>query len=521
MGEYSKRKEVIKLIKDLRNEYQIVDFIETNIPNELLADEEFINQLIEANPKVDYALEILNVEENTQNIKKDIEENGLEFVIQDEAKLDEIPKEYKDQLYEIAKKYEQNGEYRRARKIYEKVIEFGQGQVYKFNEKYGKEAKNKETIYYKSKYSYYMCKYKEVGDLTEEERSELENLVKQDIDNILGVKTPGKISGIEYALSCFEDVPIEYIETEILPKISKPRPRPDKKDEPGEIDPVGERREYIEELSPENRAEFIKNNFDISNIKMARDKKFLGYFVFEIEDSDVIIIEKFFDLDGETPVPSNNAATYIVHKDVELDLEKLQNASQLVAKKKENTDGPKLLRSVNHRGTGYYDRLLTRFEEVEKAGEINKENQEIDNIEISQEEKSDETIENSENISEITDGKSDSTQDNSQQLLQEMIGLDEKYEMIKKEIEKLEIEKQSITEKIAYIKEQSAQKLDEILTSDIIEVIQKQLEIIKLENERLNGIEKLIQNLREIEKRNREERDKLSKEFKSNIIGGE
>ena len=59
--------------------------------------------------------EILNLEQTSKNIKKDIEEKGLETFIQDDESLAQIPKEYKHELFNLAKKYEDNGEYETQR----------------------------------------------------------------------------------------------------------------------------------------------------------------------------------------------------------------------------------------------------------------------------------------------------------------------------------------------------------------------------------------------------------------------
>jgi len=414
MGEHSTKKEIIKKIRSFRSEYQIAEYIEQNIPAESFENEQFVEDLISANPLVKGALESVRGTITKRNITSEIEERGLEAVIEDEKKLGNVPKEYKEQLYDIAKKYEQEEEFEKAKIIYSRIIDFGVTQTDKFYRRYETSEQKRETIYYKAKYFYYICKLQNGEELTDSDFEELKQLAKEDSENILNLSEQGKMTTYEIYESLFEDITLEQIGTEILPMITNkgdrkssypypgpipfPNPNPKPKTIPNpEIDT-----ENDDPLSPAKILKYIKENYDIESCKVGKGI-FTGNIIFKIKDSDVVIVEKFFSVVGRKNdkriVPATGNATYFVHKDADIDF-KSTSRSKLVERKRSEragTDLP-LIDSVNHLGD-YYSNFKKRYEKIGENGKIRKsiEGQETDNIEIIDEDENIEPIVNEEN----------------------------------------------------------------------------------------------------------------------------
>lgn len=537
MKEYSKTKEVLNRIKALKDVYLLSDFIEHNIPVELLNDTTFVQRMIQANPLVPHALEILN---GQINIQSEIDDLGLEAVIADDSNLKRIPPKYKEQLFDIATSYEEVGDYEKSKRIYKAITRMGQGQIYKFNARYGNMHDNRDTLYYKSKYSYYICKIKNGEELSPEDKADLDSLIKEDKNNILNLKTPGKLSDFDIFSSYFTEISIEQLKGEILPSL----PTGQKKSPPNFINPTPDR-EYIPELSPQKRIEFILDNFNITDGKVKLGKaQLLGYIIFEPANSDVSIVEKFYDTKGkgtDNIVPSYGGATYILHKDVELDLEQL-SSSQLSAKKKSDEKG--LIDSVAHYGKKYYTYLLQRFSAVEEAGK--KLHQEtpsafLDNTDL----RNPNTVaidtvnQSSPNEAEsFTDGipespdteqveedlSSDETQpsrSNLSDLLDIIQSLDAEYEEIKKQQESINAQSQEISQRLDQLRKQSAQRIDGMLTPEVVAIIKEELKTIQDFQIALGKLDSLKSSIKEQEAKNRQERNNLSNEYKDRLIKGE
>lgn len=243
------QEKLIEKIKRLETN-GIVEMIKTGqIPEALLEDSKFMEELKKSNPHVEIALKQLEMEQDEKILEEEISEVGLKDVIQDEEKLERIPRKYKEELYGIAKEYEESGEYQKAKAIYQKVSDFGKSQVNRFLEKFNKHEENRETTYYKARYSYYMCKIKNGEELTEQEKEDLEKIVYNDKDkNALELLTPGKLSDMDVFRSYFRDITIEEFETGVLPEVAKKQ-----RNHPDNPNPPTDSKDYPEELSPEKK----------------------------------------------------------------------------------------------------------------------------------------------------------------------------------------------------------------------------------------------------------------------------
>lgn len=564
MGEYSAKKKIIKEIATLQGEYYIVNYIEDNIPKELLEDGEFVAKLIEANSKVELALEILSGKEISRKIIEEIEDKGLEIVIEDDEKLKKVPKKYKENLYKLAQEYEQEEEFEKAKKIYGKIVEFGAGQVGKFYQRNNEQDKARETIYYKSKFAYYKCKIQNGEKLTDEDMAELENLAKEDKYNILGLTQKGKITAFELFESLFDDITIDEIEQVILPIITSHRGGIG-----GVINPPGPKKEneYESELSPEKRLEHLKTDFEIESCKIGRGR-FTGTFIFKIKDSDVVIVEKFYDVMGrknnKVIVPSYGAATYYVHKDAQIDLEQ-SDRSHLVEMKKEeqkkDAEGTslKLIASRIHKGKNYYEDQVKILKKIEENGKKIRQQSETQigeqiagsekeesmsgngiegkdasqekNILQSDEAEIDEADIDKEDVDKETPTpeKEESKEEDtnlSGYTLEEMLTLieefDKEYAEFQSQLIELDRNIGELSVKIAELQEEISQNMNELLTKDnIITVIKEELSTIEECKAKRKELEALKEKIIIEEKKNREERDKLKEEFQSRIKGEE
>lgn len=579
MEQSGKFKEIIKLISTMRSEIQIQEYIRENIPNELMEDDEFVKKLIDANPLVKGALSNLNIDIEKEKIIEEIRKVGLKAVIEDNEKLKIIPKEFKEQLYELAKEYEDEEEFEKAKKIYGRIIELGPGQIGRFNTRFKRNEENRETVYYKSKYSYYRCKVQNGEELTDEDKEELSKLAKEDKDNVLKLRKPGEMTSYDLFESLFEDIPEETLRTEILPYIPSGNTR-----EPGEPSDRTGTKEYIEELSPVNRLKFIKENWEVINCKKGKGK-FTGYIIFSIKDSEVVIVEKFFDEKGRKGnkqlVPSKDASTFIVHKDADIDLEK-SGRSQLVEKRKSESEKElPLIDKGYHRGIKYYNRLVKKFVTIEENGQKRKalnvdleqkqvraeeertdipeyiqgdvENQNIENVggsineetlgeDVVVEEKTDIIAgqENSEeqNLNNVTNSNNEETHDDEKEdisvdvdklthyTLEDLIvvaqQLDSEYQTLITELQKREQEIQSIQNDIELISENLRSGMQENLANfKAIEAIRKGLEIREKGKKALAEAKKLKEKILNEVNKNREIRDRITNEFDARLKGEE
>lgn len=548
MLDYKERKNVLKEIGNMRNEYQIADYLKENIPDELWESDEFIDELKALNSKfVNVALDLLSGEKHSDLITDEIKEKGIEAAIEKYG-IKDIPRTFKEDMYNLAKEHEYSGDYEKAIEEYNWIIEHGIGQIDKFDLRYNnKNNKNRlnnreKTTYYKSKYSYFICKIKNGEALTDEEREDLETLVKEDQENILGLMEPGKLSSMQVFMEYFENIPQTELVDEIR-NISKKNSRGHKKPDRPIIKPTedSEREQRKnEQLEPTKRLEFFAEKYGgIKSCGIAKDNEYAGNILLELGNG-TFIIEKFFDKvkvgAGEEEkyeyVPTNNAATYILHKDVQLDIAELVNAPRTFLQ--DTTKGNKLVARINHTVDTYYDRFDEKMNGVLSSAKINdkdekenedlhddkKENEEIygDNDDIKNEELHDgnDNIEADESKEEKKENSENGISIEEQRLLlfNKISDLDKEYKERKSKIEEYREKSLSIEKAIEEAKEMLEEDMQKDLSqANISESVEEARSLIESYKADLTKLMELLDETIKSEKENRELRNELYKQF--------
>ena len=262
-----------------------------------------------------------------------------------------IPKELHNLVLEVAKYYSRIGNYEAAMSLLEEIID----------------SRN-VSVMMKAQYELGMIKLKqkfEQGSVDTSIIDEIRDIVIADEDHELETAKAGEFSDYDIFCSYFGDkIPISSLSEEIFPvnmgKPKNPKIQPDviiPGPQPGPHEPST----YIEELSANNRLEFLVNNFDIANARLG-EGRFTGAILFEIEGSDLVIVESFWTKgkDGEPPVEDYGKATYILPKDQAMDLIQLSRG-EIKAK-----NDPRI-KTVNHTSKEYYNNLVDRFNEAHSA----------------------------------------------------------------------------------------------------------------------------------------------------------
>ncbi len=532
------KKELDKLKERVKNAGfgNLISIIE-NMDPEDRNDQELMSELVKLNPDVKNVLEILELDEKSQTIQEYVDEFDLKELASDPEILSGLSAKYREPLYEVAKEYEEEEDYETAKSIYLKIQEFGIGQV----EKFAKRTKNEKqltkmsqnTIYYKAKFSYYICKIKNGEPLTSEDLKELNKLAREDKNNILKLRNPGIISDFDKFVACFDDIDTGVLENEILPAISTGKNKGNKR-EPNPNPPKNST-VYSDELSPENRYKFIKDNFEIERVKIGKGK-FAGYCIFEIKNSDVVIVEKFFDTKGRGKtkeiVPSEGtAATYLVHKDADIDIEK-SDIHTLVAKGKSErikNEFP-LVRATRHT-ENYYRNLKKNYNTIVLNGERIKGITPtiIEETENSNTKKAEEieVIESDEHIDKQSKEEKKKSKDKvtntttANALLQKIKELDLEYNKLKSELNNNAKLAEQLGNRVNDIRNKISGGISDSLTDEIISTIQKELELLKNLQEQLNEINECQKRAEKQIIENRNKRKKAEKEFNEIVFGDE
>ena len=124
---------LIEKISTIHTFDKVITFLEQEVPREFLIDEEFVQKLTEANKLVDGALDIYFNDNSKKVIEEEINKQGIDTVIEDDYKLELIIRDGKKDVYSIAKRYEENGEYEKAKRIYKAIMDHGKTQINRFN----------------------------------------------------------------------------------------------------------------------------------------------------------------------------------------------------------------------------------------------------------------------------------------------------------------------------------------------------------------------------------------------------
>ena len=276
---------------------------------------------------------------------------SIEKSIIKKYKGQEIPPQLHKLILEASKYYSRTGNYEVAMSVLDEIID----------------SRN-VSIMMQAQYESDMIKLKqrlEQGSVDTSIIDEIKDIVKDDEDHELETATAGEFLDYDIFCSYFGDkIPISSLSEEIFPvnmeKPKNPRIQPDIII-PGSRPSPHAPSSYIEELSANNRLKYLVENFDIAYGRPGGGK-FTGAILFEIEDSDLVIVENFWrqGKDGEPPVEDYGKATYILPKDQAMDLIQLSRG-EIKAK-----NDPRI-RTVNHGSKEYYNNLVDRFNEAQSS----------------------------------------------------------------------------------------------------------------------------------------------------------
>ena len=368
-----------KEVKGTRNRF--VQFVQQKIIDkgyeDLLLDSEFVKKLEEINDGFKYAVVFFQdpIEFNIREYFLDKDGN----LIIGEDELDEIPIG-RTARYEFAKMIEKEGNIDIAKRIYRSIIDQGEDSVAKFIDRYKEhEAVKEEDIrvstYYKSKYSYYMCKVKNGEKLSEEEKEEVNRLIKDDAKRIRELLDEG--ADIKFVISILgEETTIDKLEREILPNIKT-------NDQRGYREKTKAKDPKSKVMTPKERLELYKSLGDIQIVTLGK-KELEGYVLFTYDN--LTIAERFFYINREKEMvePISHGATYFVHNAAKIDLERISKNELFKAKNrvKENREGEKLIDIAVHKEEGpkvkrpYAQRVKDKYKAMDgieidaKTGEI-------------------------------------------------------------------------------------------------------------------------------------------------------
>ena len=511
MKEYSQKDTYIEEIRKLAYQEEIVEYIRANIPYEVLTDTEFAEKVIKANPRAKGALDLARIyviQDMMPEIKEDDSPEKMAEII-DEIGINMAITKYRNEIFRVAKYYEENGNYEKAQFYYSAIVKKGRNRAEKFMKKH--EYDEQDTVYYKSMIGDLVCKSAMGQELTEEEKNLLDSTIK--------TLTTGKKS-IDAFLEYFSKVSKEQLLNGDFEKIATLGIKTGKRRKTG-TNPKPPH--YRPELAPEKRLQHILENYNVTNTYIGVSE-FAGYIVFEIEDKNVFVVEKFYDVlrEGDTePQPSTGTATYVLSRNVDLNIEEL-NKGQLVSMKKGKEAG---VASRNH-GENYYKNLDASIESIGKIainGQANGLGEKGEDLKITEEpmETHEEERVNEESQKERT----------VEDILQEIMQTDAEYysliESWRDSSDNLKVIQEQI-EQLNEIVTQIEEAIAKTQPGDLADVMRKtiimqcnNLESLKSTLKELEKLEKEIKSIKQNQKnqmdKNRTKREQLEEEYRGMV----
>lgn len=311
---------------------------------------EFIRRIRQASSERDEVLRYRKMgEAGSSYLKSRYSDSAIELIEKTFLRKfaeDEIPAGIDKVFLEAARYYSRKGEFERAEELLDKV----------------EESRN-VTISLQARYEIDLIKIKkqlEQGAVDIETIEDIKDIVKDDEDHELETSNAGKFSDYDLFRSYFGDrIPVKELTEEIFPPSMKKTPGTRVPPNP-DIPPHPSNNGYNEGLSANNRLKFLVENFPITSGSRG-DGNFKGAILFEIEGSDLVIVENFWrqTREGEF-VEDYGKATYILPKDQAIDLIKLSRG-EIIAK-----DNPRIV-TVRHSSKEYYNNLVERFNAAQNA----------------------------------------------------------------------------------------------------------------------------------------------------------
>lgn len=260
----------------------------------------------------------------------------------------EIPEGLEDAFLEAARYYSRNDEFDRAEELLSEV-----------------ESARNMTVALQAKYEADLIKLKrqlEQGTIDEKTIEDIKDVVKDDEEHELETLTAGEFSEYDLFRSYFgERIPVSDLTEEIFPSTMR-RPIETRVPPDPDVPPHPSNDRYDERLSANNRLRFLVENFPIVSGSPG-DGKFRGSILFEIEGSDLVIVENFWRQTRSGEIAEDyGKATYILPKDQAIDLIKLSRG-EICAKKEKD---PRI-NTVEHYPNVYYNNLVEKFNNAQSA----------------------------------------------------------------------------------------------------------------------------------------------------------
>ena len=337
--------EISKKIRDINSRKASTEQIKLH-----MEVQDFFAKLIEENGEVE-----------TRDIREEVLTNLVKYFVKKQKSIQVPVSHY---ILDLATIQESKGKYADAKKTLELIVGENDEKYKQLveDQKDNMKVKNilRNTNLAKAEYRYHIIKYK----LGEQSFIETLNILNEICDNVdlnqevLGVR----LSAFElFKRECAEMVDFERLELDIFPQL-------DSLVRGGEGNgQTSDETVYTKDLLPSNRLKFIKENFKVKKIYMGKEE-FTGYLLFDLEDADLIIAEKFWDenKDGSIKVATENA-TYILPEEESIELIK-KSRLEITRLSKENHR----IQKANHYSkpedsnfsSTYYTNLKKKFNEA-------------------------------------------------------------------------------------------------------------------------------------------------------------
>ena len=533
----SQKSKILKEIKKLTRPSELQEYLRANVPYEDLLDSSFVDELAAVNPAVKRVLSNALLDKEYDEAKSYEQQEDLDTIEGIERYIEKVDinvtlVKHRDKILKLARHYQEQGNYAKAQRYYEVIVESGRNKKEKFIRKMGRDET--DTVYHKARIGELDCKANMGQDLTEAEREELEATL---------ATVSAKEKSIDAFLTYFSPIDAQQLLDGDFDAITKKggtrriRPETERKV------PSEHEREYIAELSPDKRLKYLKEHYQIEHAYIGLSA-FEGSVVLDVPSMNILIVEKFYEpkVEGETePRPAYGSSTIIVSKDIELNVEEMTRG-QLVEM---GQTGSKLIGRVYHRGTTYYDRLSKTMDKISKApvekGTV--EPEELREEEITPRDNVVETAEvgiepeGIEPTGEILEGAGEAAgqvdepvaegavpeERTMEVVFKEMEELDAAYEGLQAALDKAKAEQLRVEElrsKVVEIRAEVDQAIAGKMTGSLSVIVMKQINTIKEMKKEIEELEASVQALSveqcELEiATNRKKREELSNEIRN------
>ena len=531
----SQKSKILKEIKKLTRPSELQEYLRANVPYEDLLDSSFVDELVSVNPAVKRVLSGALLDKEYDEARSYEQQEDLDTIEGIERYIEKVDinvtlVKHRDKILRLARHYQEQGNYAKAQRYYEVIVENGRNKKEKFIRKMGRDET--DTVYHKARIGELDCKANMGQDLTDAEREELEAALRT---------VSSKEKSIDAFLTYFSPIDTQQLLDGDFDAITKKGGTRRRTDSERKVSTEHER-EYIAELSPDKRLKYLKEHYQIEHAYIGLSA-FEGSVVLDVPSMNILIVEKFYEpkVEGETePRPAYGSSTIIVSKDIELNVEEMTRG-QLVEM---GQTGSKLIGRVYHRGATYYDRLSKTMDKISNATvekgaveeELSKEETTpIDNVVENAEpgmepegvESDGEMLEGSGEavgtVDETAEEAGTPEERTMEVVFKEMEELDTAYEGLQAALEKAKAEQLRVEElrsRVVEIRAEVDQAISGKMTGSISMVVMKQIKTLKEMKKEIEELEASAQALSveqcELEiATNRKKREELSNEIRN------